>query len=73
MPREQAGELEALLRGGPRAVDMDLREQRVSGEHQEDLTSEPAAVAYEAVPELGGLSLAPEHPFPAAGRDMTGL
>ena len=60
MPSEQSRKLDALLRGGPKAVDMDLADQRAAGEHQEDLASEPAGVRYEDVPELDGFWAVPE-------------
>jgi acetyl esterase/lipase len=50
---------------------MDLREQRVAGEHQEDLTSEPAAVVTRQCRSSAASGLASEHPFPAAVEDAS--
>ena len=64
MASEQALQLDTLLRAGPKAVDMELAEQRAAGEHQEDFTSEPVGVRYEDVPELGGFWAVPEEGDP---------
>jgi monoterpene epsilon-lactone hydrolase len=56
----QAERLNEILRGGPKAVEMTIADQRAAGEHQEDLTSEPVGVGYEEAPELDGFWAVPE-------------
>ena len=51
----QAEQLEELLKKAPKQIDLPLAQKREAGEHAEDLTSEPAGVAYEEAPEVGGL------------------
>ncbi|UJA20325.1 alpha/beta hydrolase [Thermoleophilia bacterium SCSIO 60948] len=60
-----ARKLNEVLSGGAKAVEMDLPAQRAAGEHQEDMTSEPAGVRFEAVPDLDGLIATPETTSPA--------
>ena len=59
-PSAQAQKLNEILSSGPKAVEMTLGDQRAAGEHQEDLTSEPAGVTYEDVAELGGYWAVPD-------------
>jgi monoterpene epsilon-lactone hydrolase len=56
----EAERLNEILRSGPKAVEMTLSDQREAGEHQEDLTSDPAGVSYEDVPELDGFWAVPD-------------
>lgn len=51
----QAAQLEALLKGAPKQIDLPLPQKREAGEHAEDLSSEPEDVAYEDAPEVKGL------------------
>jgi monoterpene epsilon-lactone hydrolase len=60
----EAEKLNEILRGGPKAVEMTLSDQRAAGEHQEDLTSDPVDVSYEEVPELDGFWAIPDRVEP---------
>ena len=61
MVSPEARKLNDILRGAPKAVDMDLPHQREAGEHAEDMTSEPEGVRYEDAPGVGGLWTTPRH------------
>ena len=55
MVSPEALKLNEILRNAPKAVDMDLPQQREAGEHAEDMTSEPEGVRFEDTPAVGGL------------------
>jgi monoterpene epsilon-lactone hydrolase len=59
-PSAQALQLNEFLRSAPNPLDMTLADQREAGEHQEDLTSEPAGVSYQDVAELEGFWAVPD-------------
>ena len=60
MVSPEALKLNEILRNAPKAVDMDLAQQREAGEHAEDMTSEPEGVRYEDAPEVEGLWATPQ-------------
>lgn len=62
----QAEKLAELYRNMPKQVDLDLVHQREAGEHQEDLSTVPAGIAYEDAPEVGGLWARPVTPLEQA-------
>ena len=55
MVSPEALKLNEILGNAPKAVDMDLANQREAGEHAEDMTSEPEDITYEDAPEVGEL------------------
>jgi epsilon-lactone hydrolase len=59
MPSPQAAELNDIFRKIPKQVNLDLKSQREAGEHQEDLTSDPAGVIVEDATGIEGLWVRP--------------